>query len=92
MTAQTGEKPNAINMLPYISGSEGNQTIKFRQLIENNTRNIFLEKSCTECDGEASPRTIFNNWPYLSINGLMFHTFCLYFMFKSRTTIYFIFK
>ena len=30
--------------------------MKFSQLIERNMRNIFLEKSYTECDGEISPR------------------------------------
>ena len=43
-------------MLPNISRSKGNQTKKFGQLIEDNMRNIFLEKSCTKCSGETSPR------------------------------------
>ena len=43
-------------MLPNISRSKGNQTMIFGQLIECNMRNIFLEKSCTKCDGETSPR------------------------------------
>ena len=30
--------------------------MKFGQLIEYNMRKIFLEKSYTECGGEASPR------------------------------------
>ena len=30
--------------------------MKFGKLIEYNMRNIFLEKSCRECDGETSPR------------------------------------
>ena len=33
-----------------------NQIIKFDQLIEYDTRNIFLEKSYTKCDGETSLR------------------------------------
>ena len=36
-----------------------NQTIKFDQLIEGNMRNIFLEKSYTKCNGEASPRLFY---------------------------------
>ena len=28
----------------------------FGQLIEYSIRNIFLEKSCTKCGGETSPR------------------------------------
>ena len=43
-------------MIPNISRSKGNQTMKFGQLIEYNMRNIFLEKSHTKCGGEASPR------------------------------------
>ena len=30
--------------------------MKFGQLMEYNTRHIFLEKSYTECGGESSPR------------------------------------
>ena len=30
--------------------------MKFGQLIKCNMRNIFLEKSCTKCVGETSPR------------------------------------
>ena len=43
-------------MLPNISRSKDNQTMKFGQLIECNIRNIFLEKSCTKYAGETSPR------------------------------------
>ena len=41
-------------MLPNISRSKNNQTMKFGQLIECNMRNVFLEKSCTKCGGETS--------------------------------------
>ena len=35
---------------------EGNQTMKFGQLIEYNTKNIhILEKSCTKCGVETIP-------------------------------------
>ena len=47
-----------MHILPNISRSKGNQTMKFGQLIECNIRNIFLEKSFTKCDGETSPRPI----------------------------------
>ena len=30
--------------------------MKFSQLIENNMRNLFLEKSYTKCGGETIPR------------------------------------
>ena len=33
--------------------------MKFGQLIEYKTRNIFLEKSCTKCGGETIPRLFF---------------------------------
>ena len=32
--------------------------MKFCQLIECNMRNIFVEKPCTKCGGEASPRPL----------------------------------
>ena len=41
---------------PGYSKSKHNQTMKFGQLIEYNTRNIFLEKSYTKCSEEAIPR------------------------------------
>ena len=34
-----------MHMLPNISGSRGNQTMKFGQLIEYDMKNIFLENS-----------------------------------------------
>ena len=41
-------------MLPNISRSKGNETVKFGQLIEYNKRDIFFfEKSYTNCDGET---------------------------------------
>ena len=43
-------------MLPNISRSKGNQTMKFRQLIVFNMKIIFLEKSYAKCDAETSPR------------------------------------
>ena len=33
--------------------------MKFGQLIEFNTRHIFLEKSCAKCSGETSSRSFF---------------------------------
>ena len=44
-------------MLPIISRNNGNQSMKFGQLIECNMKNIFLEKSFTKCGGETSPRS-----------------------------------
>ena len=48
MTSHTGKQRDAIHILPNISRSKGNQTMKFDQLIECNMRNIFLEKSYTK--------------------------------------------
>ena len=56
MTLQLGKQVMAIHILPSISKSKGNQTIKFGQLIEYNLRNIFLEKSYTKYGGKTIPR------------------------------------
>ena len=44
MTSQPGKQTNAIDILPDVSRSKVNQTMKFGRLIEYKT-NIFLEKS-----------------------------------------------
>ena len=44
MTSQSGSQTIAIHVLPNISQSKSNQKMKFRQLIEYNKRNIFLQK------------------------------------------------
>ena len=44
MTPQPGLQLIAIHILPNISQSKGNQTMKFAQLIEYNKRNIFIQK------------------------------------------------
>ena len=56
MASQARQQIITIHIFPNISRSKGNQIVKFGQLIEYNTKNIFLEKSCTKCGGEASPR------------------------------------
>ena len=48
----------AIHILPIISKSKGNETIKFGQLIEYNMTNIFVEKSYTKYGGNYS-QTLF---------------------------------
>ena len=45
MTLLPGKQTIAIQILPNISRSKGNQTMKFDLLTEYNMRNIFLEKS-----------------------------------------------
>ena len=59
MTSEPGSQTIVIHILPNISRSEGNQTMKFGQLIEENKRSIFLGKSFTKCGGETSP-TLFS--------------------------------
>ena len=54
-TSQSGQQTIVLQILPNISGSKGNQTMKFGQLIECNIRNLFLEKSYTKSGGETSP-------------------------------------
>ena len=44
MTSQTGKQTITICVLPDISISKGNQTMKFGQFIEYNMWNIFLKK------------------------------------------------
>ena len=44
MTSQPGLETIAIHILPNISQSKDNQTIKFGQLIEYMKSNIFLQK------------------------------------------------
>ena len=55
MTWQPGLKTIATHLLSNIFGIKGNQTMKFGQLIEHNTGNIFVEKSYSKCAGETTP-------------------------------------
>ena len=59
LLSQTGKQTVILHILPDISRSTGNQTMKFDQLIEHNMRNFFLEKSCSKCGGETSLRPFF---------------------------------
>ena len=54
--SQTGKQIITVQILSNTSRSEGNQTKKIDQIIEYSMRNIFLEKSCTKCGEETSPR------------------------------------
>ena len=56
MTSQSGQQSIAIHILPNISRSKDNQTMKFGQLIEYNKRETFVEKSYTKWDEETIPR------------------------------------
>ena len=55
MMSQPGKQTITIHKFK-VSRSQGNQSMKFGQLIEYNIRNIFLEKSYTKCGGESIPR------------------------------------
>ena len=48
-------------MLPNISRSKGNQTMKFGQLLECNIRKSFLEKSYIKSGEESRPRPFSEN-------------------------------
>ena len=56
MMSQPAQQTIVTHILPKISKSKGNQTMKFGQLIECNLRCIFLDKSYSKCDGKTSPR------------------------------------
>ena len=46
MTSKTKRQAVLINIFSDISKSKGDQAMKFNQLIEKSTRNIFLQKLC----------------------------------------------
>ena len=49
-------------------------------------RNFLLEKSCKKCGEETIPFLKNQNYEYLWIKTMKFHTVCFYFMSKSSTT------
>ena len=59
MTPQTGKWTISMHILPNISRRKGNQAVKFGQLIECNMRSTFLEKLCTKCGRETTPKPFF---------------------------------
>ena len=59
MTSQTGQKTVTIHILPNISRSKVNESIKLGQLIEYTMRNIFLEKLYALFGVETSRTQIF---------------------------------
>ena len=62
-------------MLPNISRSEGNQTMKFGQLIAYNMRNIFVEKSYIKCGGETIPILFSKKIKIACISGSIVRSF-----------------
>ena len=59
--SQPEKKKISIHIVPNISESNCNQTITFGQLIEYETRKLFLEKPYTKCGGETIPRSFSKN-------------------------------
>ena len=68
MTSQPGKQTITTHILPNISRSKGNQTMKFGRVIEDNNRNIFIQKSCIKCGRETSARPLFVFCNLISIN------------------------
>ena len=46
MTPQPGQQTITIHILPNISRSKSNPTMKFGNLIEYNKRNVYVQKLC----------------------------------------------
>ena len=59
MTSQSEQQKVTIHIFSNIKRGKGNQTMQFGQLIANNMRNIFLEKSYTKCIGKNSSRLFY---------------------------------
>ena len=58
MTPQAGLQTIPTHILPNISQREGNQEMKFGQLIEHNKGNIFLQKLCRKSGWMTSSRPV----------------------------------
>ena len=61
MTSQPQKQTIAIQILPVISRSKGNQAMKFAHLIECNMKKKFLEGSYTKFGGQTLPRFLSEN-------------------------------
>ena len=59
MTSQPVLQALGIHILPNISQSKGNYTMKSGQLIEYNERNIFVQKLCGKWGRETTSRLLF---------------------------------
>ena len=66
MTLQLGKQTIAIYILPNVSRTRGNQTMKFGQLIEYELRNTFLNHKQNGVEKLFSDSFLKNqNWVYL---------------------------
>ena len=59
MTSQSGLQTIAVHILPNISQSKSNQTMRFGQLIEYSKRNISLQKLCRKWGKGTSSRPFY---------------------------------
>ena len=59
MASEPGLQRTVIHILPNISQSKSNQTMKFGQLIEYNKENIFLQKIYRKWDKQTGFRSLF---------------------------------
>ena len=55
MTSQTEQQIIAIHILPNISRSKGNLTMKFGQIIKYSMKNIFVKKHAKHDIGKLVP-------------------------------------
>ena len=81
MTPQPG-KQSTIHILPNISRSKGNQTMKFGRLIKYYMKNFFLKKHTQNILEKPFPDLFLKNWnwAYFWIISLKFYTVCFYCM------------
>ena len=61
MMPQPGRQAIAKHILPNISRSKGNQTMKFAQLIEYNMKNIFVKNHTLSVVEELFPDPFLKN-------------------------------
>ena len=69
MTSRTGQQIITIHISFNIARTKNSKTMKFGQIEEYNTKNIFLGKSYTKCEGEATSRPFYEksknqHWAY----------------------------
>ena len=82
LTSKTGKQIITIHVLLNITRREGNQTMKFGQLIEYNTGKFFSKKSNTKCGREHNPKPLCKKLKFsISLNQnseMLYNLFLLY--------------
>ena len=61
MTSQPGKQTITIYTFSNLSGSKGNQKMKFSGLVGHNKRNFFLEKTYTNMVDKPFPEPFLKN-------------------------------